>query len=105
MRSFGSVGETYHDERFTYLFESVSTETNVAINSDLYLTKRQGDFVLVLGFIALLYGSEYSEALGVSSANLMGALAAVVATNGLAEAVVSAIIAPVIAKALIKVKR
>ena len=35
----------------------------------------------------------------------MGALAAVVATNGLAEAVVSAIIAPVIAKALIKVKR
>lgn len=61
--------------------------------------------LLVLGFIALLYGSEYSDALGVSSANLMGALAAVVATNGLAEAVVSAIIAPVIAKALIKVKR
>lgn len=61
--------------------------------------------ILVLGFIALLYGAEYSEALGVSSAGLMGALAAVVATNGVAEAIVSAIIAPVIAKALMKVKR
>ncbi|MGP6140189.1 MULTISPECIES: ECF transporter S component [unclassified Jeotgalibaca] len=61
--------------------------------------------ILVLGFIALLFGEQYSEALGISSANLMGALAAVVATNGIAEAVASAIIAPIIAKALMKVKR
>lgn len=61
--------------------------------------------ILVLGFIALLYGSEYSQALGISSDKLMGALAGVVATNGIAEAVASAIIAPLIAKALIKVKR
>lgn len=61
--------------------------------------------ILVLGFIALLYGQQYSEALGISSANLMGALATVVATNGIAEAIASAIIAPIISKAIIKVKR
>lgn len=61
--------------------------------------------ILVLGFIALLYGQQYSEALGISSANLMGALATVVATNGIAEAIASAIIAPIISEAIIKVKR
>lgn len=61
--------------------------------------------LLVLGFIALLFGQEYSEALGVPATNLMGVLATVVATSGIAEAVVAAILAPVISNALIKVKR
>lgn len=61
--------------------------------------------LLVLGFIALLFGQEYSEALGVPATNLMGILATVVATSGIAEAVVAAILAPVISNALIKVKR
>lgn len=61
--------------------------------------------ILVLGFIALLYGSEYANALGVPPSGLMAALAAVVATNGLAEAVASAILAPVLSRVLNKVKR
>ncbi|AZP04385.1 ECF transporter S component [Jeotgalibaca ciconiae] len=61
--------------------------------------------VLVLGFIALLYGSEYSAALEVDPSNLMAALAVVVATNGVAEAIASAILAPIISRALLKVRR
>lgn len=61
--------------------------------------------VLVLGFIALLYGNEYSAALEVDPSNLMAALAVVVATNGVAEAIASAILAPIISRALLKVRR
>lgn len=61
--------------------------------------------VLVLGLIALLYGNEYATTLGVDPTNLMVVLAGVVATNGLAEAVASAIIAPLLSRALLKVRR
>lgn len=61
--------------------------------------------VLVLGLIALLYGNEYASSLGVDPSNLMAVLAGVVATNGLAEAIASAIIAPLLSRALLKVKR
>lgn len=61
--------------------------------------------VLVLGFIALLYGNEYSAALEVDPSNLMAALAVVVATNGVAEAIASAILAPIISRALLRVRR
>lgn len=61
--------------------------------------------IFVLGFIALFYGNEYSSALGVHPANLMKALALIVATNGVAEAVASAFLAPLLSKALLKVKK
>lgn len=61
--------------------------------------------VLVLGFIALLFGNEYAAALDVAPANLMSALSVIVATNGIAEAVASAILAPIVSKALLKVRR
>lgn len=61
--------------------------------------------ILVLGFIALLYGNEYANALGVPPSGLMAALAAVIATNGLAEAVASAVLAPILSRVLNKVKR
>ena len=61
--------------------------------------------VFVLGFIALLYGGEYSAALGVAPSGLMAALGVVVATNGVAEAIASAILAPIFSRVLIKVKR
>ncbi|WP_320163786.1 ECF transporter S component [uncultured Trichococcus sp.] len=61
--------------------------------------------VLVLGFIALFYGNEYATALNVDPSNLLKVLAGIVATNGLGEAVAAGLIAPFIAKALMKVRR
>lgn len=61
--------------------------------------------LLVLGFIALFYGNEYADALGVNPANLMKALAAIVATNGVAEAIAAAILAPAFSRPLLKTKR
>lgn len=61
--------------------------------------------VLVLGFIALFYGNEYATALNVDPSNLLKVLAGIVATNGLGEAIAAGLIAPFIAKALMKVRR
>ena len=61
--------------------------------------------VLVLGFIALFYGNEYATALNVDPSNLLKVLAGIVATNGIGEAVAAGLIAPFIAKALMKVRR
>ena len=61
--------------------------------------------VLVPGFIALIYGNEYATALNVDPSNLLKVLAGIVATNGLGEAVAAGLIAPFIAKALMKVRR
>ena len=61
--------------------------------------------VLVLGFIALVYGNEYATALNVDPSNLLKVLAGIVATNGIGEAVAAGLIAPFIAKALMKVRR
>ena len=61
--------------------------------------------VLVLGFIALFYGNEYATALNVDPSNLLKVLAGIVATNGIGEAVAAGLIAPVIATALMKVRR
>ncbi|PTQ80147.1 putative membrane protein [Trichococcus patagoniensis] len=61
--------------------------------------------VLVLGFIALFYGNEYATALNVDPSNLLKVLAGIVATNGVGEAVAAGLIAPFIAKALMKVRR
>ena len=61
--------------------------------------------VLVLGFIALFYGNEYATALNVDPSNLLKVLPGIVATNGIGEAVAAGLIAPFIAKALMKVRR
>ena len=61
--------------------------------------------VLVLGFIALFYGNEYATALNVDPSNLLKVLAGIVATNGIGDAVAAGLIAPFIAKALMKVRR
>lgn len=61
--------------------------------------------VLVLGFIALFYGTEYASALAVDPSNLLKVLAGIVATNGVGEAIAAGLIAPFIAKALMKVRR
>ncbi|WP_277630679.1 ECF transporter S component [Atopococcus tabaci] len=60
--------------------------------------------LLVLTFIYLFYGAEYAAALDVDISNLMLVLAGVVATNGVAEAVVAAIVAPLVSKPLLKIK-
>ncbi len=60
--------------------------------------------ILVLFFIYLFYKDDYATALNVDVSNLAKALGAVVLTNGLAEAVAAAIIAPVVAKALKRFK-
>lgn len=61
--------------------------------------------IFVLGFIALFYGNDYAEALEVNPANLMKALGAIVATNGVAEAIASGFLAPLLSRTLLKVKR
>ena len=61
--------------------------------------------ILVLGFIALFYGTEYASALNVDPSNLLKVLAGIVATNGVGEAVAAGLIAPFVAKALMKVRR
>lgn len=61
--------------------------------------------VLVLGFIALFYRTEYASALAVDPSNLLKVLAGIVATNGVGEAIAAGLIAPFIAKALMKVRR
>ncbi|MGX7418702.1 ECF transporter S component [Carnobacterium gallinarum] len=55
---------------------------------------------LVLFFIYIFYGQAYADFIKVDSSNLLAVMGTVVATIGLAEAVIAAFIAPVIAKSL-----
>ncbi|EXJ22493.1 Substrate-specific component PanT of predicted pantothenate ECF transporter [Alkalibacterium sp. AK22] len=59
--------------------------------------------IFVLLFIYLLFGDAYAEAVGVDVSNLAGALAVIVGTNGVAEAVAAAIIAPLVTIPLRKI--
>lgn len=59
--------------------------------------------ILVLGFIYLFYKDDYAAAIDVESSNLIYVLGGVVLTNGLAEAVAAGILAPIIAKPLLKI--
>lgn len=61
--------------------------------------------ILVLLFIALFFGETYAQAIDVDLDNLAGALAIIVGTNGVAEAVCAAIIAPLVTIPLRKIKR
>ncbi len=60
---------------------------------------------LVLGGIYLLFGQAYAKALGRSFASLAPYFISVISTQSLLEAVVGAIIAVAVSKALLKVKR
>lgn len=60
--------------------------------------------ILVLLFIALFFGETYAQAIDVDLSNLAGALAVVVGTNGVAEAICAAIIAPLITVPLRKIR-
>ena len=60
---------------------------------------------LVLGGIYLLFGQAYAKALGRSFASLAPYFISVISTPSLLEAVVGAIIAVAVSKALLKVKR
>ena len=59
--------------------------------------------IFVLLFIYLFYGEPYAQAIDVDISNLAGALAVIVGTNGVAEAVAAAIIAPLITIPLRKI--
>lgn len=61
--------------------------------------------ILVLVFIALLFGEEYAAAIGVDYSNLGRALASIIAVNGVAEAIAAAVIVPLIVIPLRKVQR
>lgn len=60
---------------------------------------------LVLGGIYLLFGQAYAKALGRSFSSLAPYFISVISTQSLLEAVVGAIIAVAVSKALLKVKR
>ncbi|BBH27033.1 membrane protein [Intestinibaculum porci] len=60
---------------------------------------------LVLGGIYLLFGQAYAKALGRSFASLAPYFISVMSTQSLLEAVVGAIVAVAVSKALLKVKR
>ncbi|MER2063880.1 MAG: ECF transporter S component [Alkalibacterium sp.] len=59
--------------------------------------------IFVLLFIYLFYGEPYAQAIDVDISNLAGALAVIIGTNGVAEAVAAAIIAPLITIPLRKI--
>lgn len=59
--------------------------------------------IFVLFFIYLFYGETYAQAIDVDISNLAGALAVIVGTNGVAEAIAAAIIAPLVTLPLRKI--
>ena len=59
--------------------------------------------IFVLTFIYLIYGEPYAQAIEVDMSNLVGALAVIVGTNGVAEAIAAGIIAPLVTIPLRKV--
>ena len=58
--------------------------------------------VLVLGLIYVFYGDTYAAVINVDVSNLLLVLSGVVLTNGIAEAITAAILAPLISKPLLK---
>lgn len=61
--------------------------------------------VLVLFFIYIFYGDRYAEAVNVDLSNLAGVLLVIVGTSGVAEAIIAAIVAPLITIPLKKIKQ
>ena len=61
--------------------------------------------VLVLGLIYLFYSEPYANFLEMNIEKLLPALLAIVATNGLTEAILSGLLAPIISKPLLRLRR
>ena len=61
--------------------------------------------VLVMSLIYLLFGESYAAARGLPAEALTGAILAVVGTNGVAEALIAAILTGAIGKILLKLQR
>lgn len=62
--------------------------------------------ILVMGLIGLLFKDEYAKMLGEKAANgVFAFIGATICTNGIAEAVVAAILAATVAKALLLMKK
>lgn len=62
--------------------------------------------ILVMGFIGIFFKNEYAKMLGEKAANgVFTFIGATICTNGIAEAVVAAILSATVAKALLTVKK
>lgn len=62
--------------------------------------------ILVMGFIGIFFKNEYAKMLGEKAANgVFAFIGATICTNGIAEAVVAAILSATVAKALLTVKK
>lgn len=61
--------------------------------------------VLVLGGIYLFFGKAYAEAFGMEHSALLGAMGAIIGTNGVIEAILAGVIAIAFAKALPALKK
>lgn len=61
--------------------------------------------ILVLGLIYLFYREPYANFMQMNLEQLLPALLTIVATNGITEAILSGILAPIISKPLLKLKR
>lgn len=61
--------------------------------------------ILVLGLIYLFYREPYANFMQMDLEQLLPALLTIVATNGITEAILSGILAPIISKPLLKLKR
>ncbi|MFT8362475.1 MAG: ECF transporter S component [Sporolactobacillus sp.] len=59
--------------------------------------------VLVLGLIFFIYRAPYAHSLHVSYSHLLPALAAIIVTNGIPEAIAAGFVAPIVSKALRRV--
>lgn len=80
------------------LFEWLSKKTSGRwIYSLTALVGTALNTILVLGGIYLFAGETYAEALGIPISALLGALGAVVVTNGIIEIIASMVILPVVA--------
>lgn len=61
--------------------------------------------ILVLGLIYLFYRDPYANYLQMDVSELLPALLTIVGTNGITEAILSGIFAPIIAKPLLKIRK
>ena len=61
--------------------------------------------LLVMLFIYLFFNAEIGQAMGIDASNLGYALLVIIVTSGLAEAVLAAVLAPIVVQALKRLRR
>jgi len=90
-----------------YAFDSLK-KTKLGPNGSMRIAALLGamtNTVLVLGLTYLFYKEPYANALDLDVNEVLPAILYIVGTNGVAEAILSAIIAPIIAKPLMKLNK